>query len=741
MNKIPDHRRILIIDDTESIHADFHKILSTSGADTAALDDLEANLFGEAPEARVADQFVVDDAYQGQDGLARVQAAIEEEAPYSLAFVDMRMPPGWDGVETVEKLWECDPHLLIVICTAYSDYSWEEIRTRLGDSDKLLILKKPFDTVEVLQLANALSEKWLLSRQAQLKLADLEGLVTERTSELHSANTKLHSANERMKELANKAMQGAEAKSAFLASMSHEIRTPMNGILGVVDLLSETPLEERQKSLVDTLQSSAESLLTLINDILDFSKIEAGKLSFEEKDFDLSEVIHGSLELMAERAQRKGIEVAALIPDGLNTSLRGDPHRLRQVILNLLSNAIKFTETGDVLLKVEEKVGESGRSTILCSVKDTGPGIPPAAQEALFQPFTQADASVTRKHGGTGLGLAICKSLVEMMHGKLGVNSIFGDGATFWFTASFLPATQETVPEMRHLTELENCRVLVVDDNETNRMVLREYLASWEMQVDCASGAVEALSFCEKAHHEEAPYDIVLLDMVMPEVGGLELADSMRNASILGGAELLMLTSLYPSVDLTALKQGGISHYLPKPVRKLELRQCLLRVLGEHDVDGPSATVASDRIASIKPTMRSVKSENRAHVPAEILVAEDNPVNRKVAQAFFDSLGVNIDFAKDGLEALAAWRSGDYRLIFMDCEMPEMDGFETTRRIRSEEKADNLPRVKIVAMTAYAMEGDRNRCLESGMDDYLAKPVRKRTLQDVLERHEVEISS
>ncbi len=740
MNKIPDHRRILIIDDTESIHADFHKILSNRLADTAALDDLESSLFGEAQETKVEDQFVVDDAYQGQEGLARVEEALKEGAPYSLAFVDMRMPPGWDGVETVEKLWQSDPDLQIVICTAYSDYSWEDIRARLGDSDRLLILKKPFDTVEVLQLANALSEKWLLGQQAQLKLADLEGLVTARTSELHSANSKLHSANERMKELANRAMQGAEAKSAFLASMSHEIRTPMNGILGVVDLLAETPLEERQQSLVETLQTSADSLLTLINDILDFSKIEAGKLSFEEKDFDLCEVIHGSLELLAERAQRKGIEVAALIPDGLNTSLRGDPHRLRQVMLNLLSNAIKFTESGDVLLKVEEKTGEDGRITILCSVRDTGPGIPPAAQEALFQPFTQADASVTRKHGGTGLGLAICKSLVEMMHGKLGVNSVFGDGATFWFTASLLPAAQDPVKEVGSLSELENCRVLVVDDNETNRMVLREYLASWKMQVDCASGAGEALAFCEKADREGTPYGVVLLDMVMPNVGGLELADSMRNASILGGAELLMLTSLYPSVDPTALNQVGISHFLPKPVRKLELRQCLLRALGEHDADGPSEPQATDRGASSKMPIRSISRESRAHVPAEILVAEDNPVNRKVAQAFFDSLGVNIDFAKDGLEALAAWRSGDYRLIFMDCEMPEMDGFETTRRIRSEEKAGNLSAVTIVAMTAYAMEGDRNRCLESGMDDYLAKPVRKRTLREVLERCEVEVS-
>jgi two-component system, sensor histidine kinase and response regulator len=740
MKEIPNHRRILVIDDTESIHTDFHKILAKKAPDTVELDDLESSLFGDKPVGEIQDQFKIDDAFQGQDGLGRVKQSLESDQPYSLAFVDMRMPPGWDGVETVEQIWKCDPNLQIVICTAYSDYSWEDIRARLGDSDKLLILKKPFDTVEVLQLANALSEKWLLGQQAQLKLEDLEGLVAERTQELHSANDQLHSANTRMKELANKALQGAEVKSAFLASMSHEIRTPMNGILGVVDLLADTPLEEGQRSLVETLQTSADSLLTLINDILDFSKIEAGKLTFEEKDFDLHSVIHGSLELMAERAQRKGIEIISQIPNDLGTSLRGDPHRLRQIILNLLSNAIKFTEDGDVFLKIEAKGTSDGRNQILCSVRDTGPGIPDSVQEELFRPFTQADASVTRKHGGTGLGLAICKNLVEMMGGQLGVNSVFGEGATFWFTATFELATSATIVESSDLSVLEKCRVLIVDDNETNRMVLSEYLADWKMCVDCASGATEAFEQCRQANENQDPYRLILLDMVMPDVNGLELAESLREATLIGDAEILMLTSLYPTVEPTELKQRGISHYLSKPVRKLELRQSLLRALGEQDeLVTNKGSEPIDRLSPRPSPLRSTIRESRAHLPCEILVAEDNPVNRKVAEAFFESLGVAIDFAKNGLEALAAWRSGNYRLIFMDCEMPELDGFETTRRIRTEEKSNSLTPVTIVAMTAYAMEGDRNRCLESGMDDYLAKPVRKRTLREVLERYHVEV--
>lgn len=735
MKPIPDHRRLLIIDDTESIHADFRKILERKVSDTSNLDSLEASLFGEEQEAGVEDQFSIDGVYQGKDGLAAVEKAREEGQPYAMAFVDMRMPPGWDGVETVEKIWACDPDLQIVICTAYSDYSWDDIRARVGDSDQLLILKKPFDTVEVLQLANALTEKWKLGQQAKLKLADLEHLVTARTAELHSANEKLHTANEKMKELASKAMQASEAKGNFLASMSHEIRTPMNGILGVVDLLAETPLEERQRSLVDTLQGSADSLLTLINDILDFSKIEAGKIEFEEKDFDLRTVMDGALELLAERAHRKGIEITLSVGEGLESGLRGDPLRLRQVVLNLVSNAIKFTEEGEVFIRVEHKNDQEGRAQILFSVRDTGIGIKESAQEALFQPFTQADATVTRKHGGTGLGLAICKSLVEMMHGQLGVNSIYGQGSTFWFTATFERTERPVSPVSIDGNAFQECHVLVVDDNETNRMVLREQLSGWGMRVDCAEDAVQALELCGEAEDREDPYRLILLDMVMPEVDGLKLADSIREA--IGGesSELVLLTSLYPTVDPKELKQCGIDHYLPKPVRKAELRDTLLQALGHESDGGKCASPASSSGRGQEATL--TPSPSRIHEPAVVLVAEDNPVNRKVAQAFFDSLNVKIDFAHDGQETLLAWRSGNYRMIFMDCEMPEMDGFEATRRIREEEAGMDAPRVSIVAMTAYAMEGDRERCLQSGMDDYLAKPVRKRMLKDVLERYGV----
>jgi signal transduction histidine kinase/chemotaxis response regulator CheB len=734
----PRNRRILIVDDNASIHEDFKKILGLqTNADVQQLAAAEAALFG-AEEGGAAEPgaagFELDSAYQGQDALLQVEAALAKESPYALAFVDVRMPPGWDGIETTERIWKVDPALQVVICTAYSDYSWEAMVARLGHSDRMVILKKPFDPVEVLQLAHALTEKWHLQRAAQFKLEQLEAAVQDRTSELRAEIAVRQRAEEEMQRAKEIAEEATRAKSAFLASMSHEIRTPMNGVLGMSQLLLDSGLTLQQRDLAETLAASGETLLALLNDILDFSKIEAGKMTLEQMPFSLQELVESAVQLLAQRAEEKHLELVAEVDPTFTGNLLGDPVRLRQVLLNLLSNAIKFTAAGEVSVHASAVHATPEGARIQFSVRDTGIGIARDVAARLFQPFTQADASINRRFGGTGLGLAICKRLVEMMGGVITIDSRPGQGSTFWFELDLprLAETGESAGGRVLAASLAGVRALLVDDNTTNRKFLGHLLSAWGVDLHQTSTGADALRTLCEAAATDRPFQLVLLDSHMPEMDGYTLAQEIRRMPELAAARLVLLTAHSERPARSELEKRGIAACLVKPLRKRALHVCLLEVMGAA---APSTLAVSAAPEETAPPSGSPAALSLVFSAARILVAEDNIVNQKVALLHLQRLGYKADVVADGRAAIAAVRQQPYDLVFMDCQMPEIDGYEATRQIRAREISGGTPRLLIVAMTAGALAGDREACLSAGMDDYIAKPVRQDELRQILQRH------
>ncbi len=617
---------------------------------------------------------------------------------------------------------------------------------QVADSLESIISRREKTVIqEVTESDRVFEMRMTLVESSQVLRLYLHEVTQRKLAEDHvrQAVRELEISNQELAQSRDLALTAAKAKTEFLATMSHEIRTPMNAVIGMTGLLLDTSLTPEQRKMTETVQISGESLLTIINDILDFSKIESGKLELENIPFDAQSCVEDVLDLLAERANAKNLELTSWVFPNVTTDLLGDPGRFRQVMMNLVGNAIKFTATGEVSVQVLLEDETDVDVVLQVQVIDTGVGVSPEQQAKLFQAFTQADSSTTRKFGGTGLGLAICKQLVECMDGTIGVISEDGEGSCFWFRVRLDKAhsEQEVRPTDQTLTGIKLC---CVDDNQTNRMVVSHYAHSWGAEVALAEDGKQALSILRESLDNNTPFDVAVLDMNMPEMDGMELAAAIKADPELASVKLVLLTSGGLRGDGKKAQDVGFDAYLAKPVRKKDLQACLAMVMDRHEM--PLGVAASSGVLFGDST-----ATDSAIRTGRILVVDDHVVNQQLAEMMLQRLGHRVDLVGNGIEAIEAIGRIPYDLVLMDCQMPEMDGYEATKKIREAEtvrceetrnKSPNAspltpyanPHIPIVAMTANAMQGDREKCLAAGMDDYISKPIKAEHLAEMVSK-------